>query len=64
MIAVILTAGGTYNIIGTRNDNFVLEGNLTLTEMEELAAKILTEIKVVRAVTGLPAKIGEAQPLS
>jgi len=36
MIAVIPTVHGTYNIFGTDGDDFILQGNLTKAQLEEL----------------------------
>lgn len=36
MIAVIRTDSGNYNVIGTADDMFVIEGNLTEKQLREL----------------------------
>lgn len=40
MIAVILTDSGNYNVIGIEGDSFILQGNLTKDQLEELQEKI------------------------
>ena len=40
MITVIRTDSGTYNLFGTRDDSFVLQGNLTEKELRELHTQI------------------------
>ena len=45
MIAVIKTTGGTYNIFGTADDMFILQGNLTKDQLIELEKKIKEALK-------------------
>ena len=39
MIAVIKTDSGSYNLFGTDGDFFILEGNLTKAQLQELIVK-------------------------
>jgi hypothetical protein len=39
MINVIPTSGGTFNLIGGNEHEFTLQGNLTVTELQELVEK-------------------------
>jgi hypothetical protein len=48
MISVIKTDHGTYNLFGTRDGAFCLEGNLTELELEELGRKIQLLLKEVQ----------------
>lgn len=45
MIHVILTTGGTYNVFGTENSAFILQGNLTKAQLKELAKEIREALK-------------------
>lgn len=40
MISVIKTTRGTYNIIGTNNEGFCLQGHLNLDELRELLKEV------------------------
>lgn len=39
MIAVIRTVHGNFNVLGTRDDGFVLQGNLNRDELKDLLEK-------------------------
>jgi hypothetical protein len=39
---------GTYNVMGTRDGAFILQGNLTVDELKELKAEINTVLKGVK----------------
>lgn len=40
MISVIRTDSGTFNLFGTRDDEFILQGNLNEDELDQLVAQI------------------------
>ena len=40
MISVIRTDSGSYNLFGTRDNGFILQGNVTEEELDELAKAI------------------------
>jgi hypothetical protein len=48
MIAVIRTINGTYNILGTKENAFIITGNLTLDELLELRDEINIALKEAR----------------
>lgn len=39
MISVIRTVNGTFNIFGTHNDGFIIQGNLNEAQLRELIDK-------------------------
>lgn len=45
MIAVIKVTDGTYNLIGTDNGLFVLQGNLTEAQLKDLLKKVRKALK-------------------
>lgn len=45
MIKVIKTSGETYNLIGTENGTFVLQGNLKKAQLKQLQAQIAKALK-------------------
>lgn len=49
MIAVIRTDSGNYNLFGTADDAFILQGNLTEAQLKELAKAITKALKEGRS---------------
>lgn len=45
MIEVIKVTDGSYNVIGTDNGMFVLQGNLTEAQLKELLKKVRKALK-------------------
>jgi hypothetical protein len=45
MIAVIKTDSGGYNVIGTDDNVFILQGHLTKAQLKELKAEIVKALK-------------------
>jgi len=45
MISVIKVTDGTYNVIGTSNNEFILQGNLTKSQLIKLNAEIVKALK-------------------
>jgi hypothetical protein len=45
MISVIKTTSGNYNVIGTADDAFIIQGNLTKSQLQELLVAISLELK-------------------
>ena len=46
MIAVIKTDSGNYNIFGTRDQMFILEGNLTKDELKDFVKQANAALKL------------------
>jgi len=45
MITVIRTDSGNYNLFGTRDGMFTLQGNITLDELKELKKEVDSAVK-------------------
>jgi hypothetical protein len=45
MISVIKVADGSFNVIGTDNGMFVIQGNLTEAQLKDLVKKAQHELK-------------------
>jgi hypothetical protein len=45
MISVILTTSGTFNVLGVENNQFIIQGNLTVSQLRTLKKAVDKELK-------------------